>query len=95
MKFLKSWIGRALTYSFFFGVFLGALSYMLRNSVLQTSTFSDYILVFTYFMCYPIYMVIHKVLGGLGRPRGVSIVYSVSFITWITIYEIIMRYLAS
>ncbi|MGC8975848.1 MAG: hypothetical protein ACP5KB_06615 [Thermoprotei archaeon] len=95
MKFLKSWVGRALTYSFFFGVFLGVLSYILKNLVPQASMFSDYILVFTYFTCYPVYVVLHKVLGGLGRPRGVSITYSVSFITWITIYEIIMRYLVS
>lgn len=95
MKFLKSWFGKAFTYSFFFGVFLGILSYMLRIIVPQTTTFSDYILVITYFMCYPIYATIHKVLWGLGRPRGVSIVYSVSFIMWITTYEVIMRYLVS
>ncbi len=95
MKFLKSWFGRAFTYSFLFGVFLGVLSYVLRAVVPQTSMFSDYVLVITYFMCYPIYAAIHKVLLGLSRPKGVSIVYSVSFIMWITTYEVIMRYLVS
>ncbi|MEO3992862.1 MAG: hypothetical protein QN229_00900 [Desulfurococcaceae archaeon TW002] len=95
MKFLKSWFGKAFTYGFFFGVFLGILSYILRIVVPQASMFSDYILVITYFMCYPIYVAIHKVLLGLGRPKGVSIVYSVSFIMWIATYEIIMRYLVS
>lgn len=95
MKFLKLWFGRAFTYGFSFGVFLGILSYMLRIAAPQVSAFSDYLLVITYFMCYPIYVIIHRVLGELGRPRGVSIVYSVSFIMWITTYEVIMRYLVS
>ena len=95
MKFLESWFGRAFAYGFFFGVFLGILSYALKTVTPQVSMFSDYVLVFTYFMCYPIYMIIHKVLRETGRPRGVSIVYSVSFIIWITTYEIIMRYLVS
>ncbi|MEM4594577.1 MAG: hypothetical protein QXU80_06040 [Zestosphaera sp.] len=95
MEFLKSWFGRAFTYGFSFGVFLGILSYVMRVVVPQATVLSDYVLVLAYFMCYPIYIAVHKVLGGLGRPRGVSIVYSVSFIMWITTYEVIMRYLVS
>lgn len=95
MKFLESWFGRAFTYGFSFGVFLGILSYALKTAAPQTSVFSDYILVITYFTCYPIYVIISRVMEGLNRPRGVSIVYSVSFIMWITTYEVIMRYLVS
>jgi hypothetical protein len=95
MRFLDTWFGRAFTYSLFFGVFLGVLSYSLRAAVPQASPFSDYALVITYLMCYPIYMALHKALGGLGRPRGVSVVYSTSFVMWIATYEIITRYLVS
>ncbi|MEM2021412.1 MAG: hypothetical protein QXP80_04210 [Zestosphaera sp.] len=93
MRRLKSEASKTLVFGLSFGVVLGFISYALRASLGTTEVFVDLILLTTYFASYPIYMIMYRLKGGLGRPKGISIIYSVSFIIWIATFEILVRYL--
>ncbi len=93
MRGLKSEASKALVFGLSFGVILGFISYVLRASLGTAEVLVDLVLLTTYFASYPIYMITYRLKGGSGRPKGISIIYSASFIFWIATFEILARFL--
>lgn len=91
MRLPKSEMSKALMFGLLFGIFLGLISYALRAMLGFTYVGVDAVLLITYFMSYPVYTAIRRLRGGVGRPKGLSVVYSTSFILWIATFEILVR----
>lgn len=91
MRLPKSEMSKALVFGLLFGTLLGLMSYALRATLGPADVSVDAVLLITYFMSYPVYVVIHRLRGGVGRPKGLSVVYSTSFILWIATFETLVR----
>ncbi|MEM3948933.1 MAG: hypothetical protein QXM76_05005, partial [Zestosphaera sp.] len=70
---------------------LGFMAYAWRATLGPTNMSVDIVLLTTYLVSYPIYVAVHRMRGGGGRPRGLSLIYSSSFIAWIAVFEMLVR----
>ena len=82
-----------LTLKAIYGVVSGIILYVL-TIVLRTHInefYVDYILITIYLILYVGYLPLMKLLGMSHKKhltKGISIYYSISFITWVVIYDL-------